>query len=95
MLAGQCHPEQYHRQKDETYHVLYGEISLTLNGVQQKVSANDVVVIPREARHGFFTSTGAVIEEVSSYYTQGDSFYADPAIEANKNRKTYVTYWMD
>jgi mannose-6-phosphate isomerase-like protein (cupin superfamily) len=94
MLAGQRHPEQHHRQKDETYHLLFGEITLTLDDVQRKVRANEVVVIPRGTRHGFFTGTGAVIEEVSSYYTQGDSFYTDPAIEANKNRKTWVTYWM-
>jgi hypothetical protein len=36
-----------------------------------------------------------VIEEVSSYYTQGDSFYTDATIEANVNRKTFVSYWMD
>jgi hypothetical protein len=36
-----------------------------------------------------------VIEEVSSSYTQGDSLYTDPAIDANKNRKTYVTYWIE
>jgi quercetin dioxygenase-like cupin family protein len=73
MLPGQTHPEQYHKQKDETYHILHGEILLNLNGVEQVKKANDVVVIPREAKHGFSTRTGTVIEEVSSYYTQGDS----------------------
>jgi sialic acid synthase SpsE/quercetin dioxygenase-like cupin family protein len=95
MLPGQTHPEQYHKKKDETYHILHGEILLNLNGVEQVKKANDVVVIPREARHGFSTRTGTVIEEVSSYYTQGDSFYTDAAIEANLNRKTVVSYWMD
>jgi sialic acid synthase SpsE/quercetin dioxygenase-like cupin family protein len=95
MLPGQSHPEQYHRQKDETYHILHGEILLSLNGVEQSRKANDVVVIPREVKHGFTTRTGTVIEEVSSYYTQGDSFYTDATIEANLNRKTFVSYWMD
>lgn len=95
LLAGQLHPEQYHKQKDETYHLLFGEITLTLDGVQSKYKANDVVVIPRGVRHGFETKTGTVIEEVSSNYSQGDSFYTDTTIEANANRKTYVTYWMD
>jgi sialic acid synthase SpsE/quercetin dioxygenase-like cupin family protein len=95
LLPGQTHPEQYHKQKDETYHILHGEIHLTLAGAQSVRKANDVVVIPREVRHGFFTKTGTVIEEVSSYYTQGDSFYTDSSIEANPNRKTFVTYWMD
>jgi quercetin dioxygenase-like cupin family protein len=95
MLPGQSHPEQYHKQKDETYHILHGEILLNLDGVEQANKANDVVVIPRGARHGFSTRTGTVIEEVSSYYTQGDSFYTDAAIESNLNRKTFVSYWMD
>jgi len=95
LLAGQTHPEQYHKLKDETYHILYGEISLTLDGVQSCRKMNDVVVIPREARHGFSTRCGTVIEEVSSYYTQGDSYYTDSSIEENPNRKTYITHWMD
>lgn len=95
LLPGQTHPEQYHKLKDETYHILYGEISLTLGGVQSQRKANDVIVIPREVRHGFSTRTGTVIEEVSSSYTQGDSLYTDSTIDANPNRKTFVTYWMD
>ena len=95
MLPGQAHPEQYHRQKDETYHILHGEISLTLDGRDLEQKANDVVVIPKGVRHGFSTRAGAVIEEVSSYYTQDDSFYTDQVIHDNPNRKTYVTHWMD
>ncbi len=95
LLPGQTHPEQYHKQKDETYHILHGEIALTLDGVASVKKANDVVVIPRGIRHGFSTQTGTVIEEVSSSYVQGDSFYADSAIEQNPNRKTYVAYWME
>jgi dTDP-4-dehydrorhamnose 3,5-epimerase-like enzyme len=75
--------------------VLHGEISLTLDGVTSVRKANDIVVIPRGVRHGFLTRTGTVIEEVSSCYEQGDSFYADHTIETNPNRKTYVTHWMD
>jgi sialic acid synthase SpsE/quercetin dioxygenase-like cupin family protein len=95
LLPGQCHPEQWHVQKDETYHILHGEINLNLDGVEQVKKANDVVIIPRGVKHGFTTRTGTVIEEVSSYYTQGDSFYTDETIEANRNRKTFVSYWMD
>lgn len=95
LLPGQTHPEQYHKLKDETYHILHGEIALTLGGVESTRKANDVVVIPREVRHGFHTRTGTVIEEVSSFYTQGDSFYTDSTIEENPNRKTFVTHWMD
>src|SRR5215471_5816553 len=95
LLPGQTHPEQYHKQKDETYHILHGEIALSLDGETSVRKANDIVVIPRGVRHGFVTKTGTVIEEVSSFYTQGDSFYTDATIEANANRKTFVTHWMD
>jgi sialic acid synthase SpsE/mannose-6-phosphate isomerase-like protein (cupin superfamily) len=95
LLPGQTHPEQYHKQKDETYHILHGEIVLTLDGVDSVKKANDVVVIPRGIRHGFTTRSGTVIEEVSSCYVQSDSFYTDSSIEQNSNRKTYITHWME
>jgi sialic acid synthase SpsE/mannose-6-phosphate isomerase-like protein (cupin superfamily) len=95
MLPGQAHPEQWHKQKDETYHILHGEIAMKLDGSEQMKKANDVVIIPRGVKHGFTTRTGTVIEEVSSSYSQNDSFYTDQSIEANKNRKTFVTYWMN
>ncbi|HUN89589.1 MAG TPA: N-acetylneuraminate synthase family protein [Terriglobales bacterium] len=95
LLPGQEHPEQWHQQKDETYHILHGEILLNLDGDEKVKKANEVVIIPRGVKHGFTTKTGTVIEEVSSSYSQNDSFYTDKAIEANQNRKTFVSYWMD
>jgi mannose-6-phosphate isomerase-like protein (cupin superfamily) len=95
MLAGQAHPEQWHELKDETYHLLHGEIELVLDGQRRMCVKNDVVIIPRGVRHEFRSATGAVIEEISSAYEQRDSYYSDPAIRDNENRKTYVTNWMD
>lgn len=95
VLPGQKHPEQWHNHKDETYHVLFGEVTVDLDGVQTTHAANRVVTIPHGVKHSFWTKKGAVIEEVSSNYSSNDSFYSDPAIGANKNRKTYVTYWLE
>lgn len=95
MLPGQTHPEQFHEQKDETFHILHGELTLLLDGVSRECNANDVIVIPRQVRHEFTTRTGAVIEEVSSNHSSADSFYTDPAIKANQARKTLVAYWMN
>ena len=95
LFPGQVHPEQYHKKKDETYHVLYGEASITLDGETKTFKANDVVSISRGTRHKFTTKTGTVIEEVSSTHSTDDSFYTDPTIDANVNRKTLVTYWME
>ena len=36
LVPGQTHPEQYHKQKDETYHILHGDIALTLDGVDSR-----------------------------------------------------------
>lgn len=95
LLPGQAHPEQHHKRKDETYHVLHGEILLVLDGKESVHKKNDVVIIPRGVRHKFSTQTGTVIEEVSSTHEGADSFYSDPTIQANEDRKTFVTYWMD
>ena len=95
ILPGQAHPEQWHELKDETYHLLHGEIELTLDGVRRTVTKNEVVVIPRGVKHAFASAAGAVIEEISSAYEQSDSYYTDPRIGENPNRKTYVTNWMD
>ena len=95
ILPGQAHPEQWHELKDETYHLLHGEIELTLDGVLRTVTKNEVVVIPRGVKHAFASAAGAVIEEISSAYAQSDSYYTDPRIGENPNRKTYVTNWMD
>ena len=94
VLPGQKHPEQWHNVKDETYHILYGDVTVELDGKQTVHRANDVVTISHGIRHSFWTKGGAVIEEVSSSYAVGDSLYTDPAIAANPNRKTFVTYWL-
>ncbi len=95
VLPGQRHPEHWHAQKDETFHLLHGEIELVLGGERRRCVRNDVVVISRGVKHGFRSTTGAVIEEISSTHSSDDSEYADPAIGRNGERKTFVTNWMD
>jgi D-lyxose ketol-isomerase len=45
-------------------------------------------------RHEFWSEAGAVIEEVSSTHFRDDSYYTDPAITQNTNRKTQLTYFF-
>lgn len=94
-LPGQSHPEQFHQQKEETFHILYGTVTLELNGVSQVCRPGDVVTVEPGTRHAFSSQTGAVIEEISTTHFKNDSFYTDPVIMANKQRKTILTYWMD
>ena len=94
-LPGQSHPEQHHNQKEETFHVLYGEIVLELNGEPRVCRPGDVVTVEPGVRHAFRSEGGAVIEEISTTHIKDDSYYTDPAIMANKQRKTLLTYWME
>jgi mannose-6-phosphate isomerase-like protein (cupin superfamily) len=94
VLPGQKHPEQWHNAKDETYHILYGDVTVDLDGIQTTHKANGVITIPHGNKHSFWTKNGAVIEEVSSNYSANDSFYTDPAIGASNHRKTFVSYWL-
>jgi N-acetylneuraminate synthase len=94
VLPGQKHPEQWHNQKDETYHILYGDVTVELDGRRSIHKSNDVITIAHGIKHSFWTAHGAIIEEVSSSYSINDSFYTDDRIAANPHRKTFVTYWI-
>ena len=94
VLPGQNHPEQYHNEKEETFHVLAGDVQLVLNDTPHILTVGEVVTVEPGVRHAFTSNNGAVIEEISSTHFVNDSFYTDPAISQNSNRKTLLTYWM-
>ena len=94
-LPGQTHPEQYHKQKEETFHVLYGEVDLVLNGQSKLCVPGDVVTIQQGTQHAWSSKKGAVIEEISSTHITEDSYYTDANIMENKHRKTVLTYWAE
>jgi sialic acid synthase SpsE/quercetin dioxygenase-like cupin family protein len=93
-LPDQEHPEQWHEEKEETFHVLRGEVHMRLNGKLRVCGPGDVVTVEPGVRHAFVSPTGAVIEEISTTHNKHDSFYTDDRINQNKNRKTLLTYWM-
>jgi sialic acid synthase SpsE/quercetin dioxygenase-like cupin family protein len=95
VLPGQKHPEQWHDKKEETFHVLHGRVDLVLDGEARACEPGDVVTVERGVRHAFSSTTGAVMEEISSTHFVDDSHYTDESIAKNKNRKTLVTYWID
>lgn len=94
MLPGQTHPEQSHRQKEETFVVLHGGMRLWLDDEARDCQPGDVVTVGRGVRHRFQTEHGVVFEEISSTHYKDDSYYTDPAIAANRHRKTYLRYWL-
>ncbi len=95
MFPGQAYPRHSHRQKDETYHLLHGDLAVEVNGETNLLKAGDVLSINRGTPHSFKTVSGAIIEEVSTTYVQGDSIYEDAAINSNPNRKIYLTFWPE
>jgi sialic acid synthase SpsE/quercetin dioxygenase-like cupin family protein len=94
VLPGQKHPTQYHKMKEETFHVLHGSLDLTLDGVTQTYGPGTVAVVGRGVEHGFASNEGAVFEEISSTHHKDDSYYLDPEIAKNPQRKTYLSYWL-
>ncbi|HIJ38619.1 MAG TPA: cupin domain-containing protein, partial [Rhodospirillaceae bacterium] len=95
VLPGQKHPAQYHQQKEETFHVLYGVVSLSLDGIVQDYRPGSVAIVERGVHHAFESAQGAVFEEISSNHQPGDSFYLDPTIAGNPHRKTLLSHWLD
>ncbi len=95
LLPEQQHPEQYHEQKEETFHILHGSVTIALDGIEKTYHKGDVIVVERGMKHSFKTEEGVVIEEISSTHWVNDSFYTDPRIAANENRKTLLTYWLE
>lgn len=94
LLPGQRHPEQYHKLKEETFHVLHGGLSVSLDGAIQACRPGDILTVERGVRHAFWTEEGCIIEEISSTHFKDDSYYLDPAIAGNPDRKTYVTHFF-
>ena len=94
ILPGQEHPAHHHKVKEETFSVLYGDITFNLDGKSLACKAGDIVVVERGVNHSFVSSGGCVFEEVSTTHIPGDSYYEDESIINNKNRKTALTYWI-
>jgi len=94
-LAGQRHPHHYHKLKEETFIVLWGDLISELDGRERILKPGDTLTVPPGVWHCFRTETGCVFEEISTTAYPNDSVYRDPAINAltSKQRKTIVDHW--
>ena len=92
-LPGQYNPVHTHHKKEETFHVLYGTLEITIAGEKKVYQAGDIVVVERGKPHDFGTATGAVMEEISTTHFKNDSFYDDKNIAETAMRKTYMTFY--
>ena len=94
-LPEQSHPLHYHKRKEETFQVLYGELFLELDGRAKLMKPGDSALVMPGVWHRFWTDTGAIVEEISTTHFNDDSIYKDPKIQNVERsfRKTKVDNW--
>ena len=94
-LPGQRHPSHYHRVKEESFHVLWGELDVVIDRRERRLVPGDIVTILPGLWHEFWSETGCVFEELSTAILPDDSFYHDPDIArlTGPQRKTVVDHW--
>jgi N-acetylneuraminate synthase len=95
VLPGQSHPSHRHIKKNESFHILSGELEISLNNIIYKLSEGDIIDVDRGTWHSFKSKLGCIFEEVSSKYIVGDSEYADRKINNLDpyERKTKIEQW--
>ena len=95
VLPGQSHPVHMHKVKEETFQLLYGDLSCTIDNNTIEMKPGDCQTVLRNAKHAFTSKNGAVFEEISTTHVKGDSYYDDPVIEKKDlmERKTIVKNW--
>ena len=91
MLPGQRYPNHHHVQKEETFHLLAGDLTVDVEGEVKTLAAGDSLTLPRGTQHAFSTETGMILEEISTTYHKGDSIYHEDNIPDEPSaRKTVV-----
>ena len=61
LLAGQHHPEQFHNQKEETFHVLWGHGTFKIDDEIIEMKAGDTLTILPKQKHSFTSKEGIII----------------------------------
>lgn len=100
VLPKQKHPPHFHHRKHETFHVLYGDLTVkTLGGTKESPNdgwiSHDMIKgnwlsVDTCVYHGFTSINGCVFEEISTHQYDSDSVYVDRSIMDYKDRKTFV-----
>lgn len=93
MLPGQKHPPHLHQQKEETFYLLWGDMTVNLqNFGEVNMKPGDKLLIHRGTLHDFTTESGAIVAEISTHSIVGDSYYENKEIAQLDpiQRKTFV-----
>lgn len=94
-LPGQMHPWHFHKLKEETFIVLWGELVIELDQRRKVLQPGDTLTVLPGIWHRFWTDTGCVFEEISTTAYTNDSVYRDAEINklTSAQRKTVVDHW--
>lgn len=94
-LPGQAHPYHFHKRKEETFLILWGELHSELEGHRRVLRPGDTLLIMPGLWHRFWSETGCVFEEISTTHYSNDSVYRDGRINklTSAQRKTVVDHW--
>ena len=95
-LPRQKHPYHFHKIKEETFQLLWGDLELTLDGKKFVLQPGDTCLVEPGVWHKFQSLNGAVMEEISTKYLVSDSCYEDPRIADMdpEKRKTKIPDWQ-
>lgn len=95
ILPRQKHPIHMHKVKEETFQLLYGDLTVNIEGKDRILNAGDIQTVLRGERHSFTSTRGAIFEEVSTTHILNDSYYEDPKIRCLDpiERKTILKKW--
>ncbi len=89
LLPGQRHPAHKHHKKTETFNVVYGAVNFVINGMNYFSGQCGPITVNPGDMHSFSTTTGAVIEEVSTACLPDDSEYMEP-VDANRKTEVFI-----
>ncbi len=95
-LPRQKHPYHFHKQKEETFQLLAGDLEIVKDGERFAMRPGDTLLVEPNQWHKFHTLDGCIFEEISTTHHNSDSFYEDPAIARldRTQRKTGVDTWL-
>lgn len=94
MLPRQKHPYHYHKRKEETFQLLYGDLEIEANGSARQMEAGETFLVSPGTWHKFHSLGGAIVEEISTTHFKNDSIYEDEMINqlSLSERKTKVSH---
>ena len=89
MFPGQRYPSHFHKNKNETYFVLSGDLEVIIGSENKTLFPGDTLTVEKNNIHSFKTDKGVIFEEIANTYKKGDSNYLDSDIPTD-GRKTII-----